>query len=192
MVIVVGFAAVLVLMNPVKQVPLTVTLAYPADVAQQTFDLYQRVSQRPAGKRIFSVLFAFKAPYFATVMPQVREVRENYAELTIRNRWRVHNHIGTLHAIAACNGLEAAMGLLAEATCPAELRWLPRGLTVSYLQKATTDLTCIAETDPEQWANTPGDVEVRVKAVRTDGVVAVEGIIPVYVSAKKKRTASVG
>lgn len=76
------------------------------------------------------------------------------------------------------------MGLVAEATCPADKRWLPRGLQVSYLAKSTTDLLCVAETDPEQWAATPGDVDIRVKAVRTDGVVVVEGVIPVYVTQK--------
>ena len=153
-------------------------------MAQQTFDLYQRIAKLPAGKRIFSLLYSVKAPYFATVRPLVREVRPNYAELSIRNRKRVHNHIGTLHAIAVCNGLEAAMGLVAEATCPADKRWLPRGLQVSYLAKSTTDLLCIAETDPAQWAATPGDVDIKVKAVRTDGVVVVEGVIPVYVTEK--------
>ena len=153
-------------------------------MAQQTFDLYQRIAKLPAGKRIFSLLYSVKAPYFATVRPVVREVRPNYAELSIRNRKRVHNHIGTLHAIAVCNGLEAAMGLVAEATCPADKRWLPRGLQVSYLAKSTTDLLCIAETDPAQWAATPGDVDIKVKAVRTDGVVVVEGVIPVYVTEK--------
>lgn len=156
-------------------------------MAQQTFTLYQRIARLPAGKRIFSLLYSVKAPYFATVRPVVREVRPNYAELSIRNRKRVHNHIGTLHAIAVCNGLEAAMGLLAEATCPADRRWLPRGLQVNYLAKSTTDLLCVAETDPEQWAATPGDVEIRVRAVRTDGVVAVEGVIPVYVTEKPSK-----
>ncbi|MDN5718462.1 MAG: DUF4442 domain-containing protein, partial [Janibacter sp.] len=63
-------------------------------MAQQTFDLYQRIAKLPAGKRIFSLLYSVKAPYFATVRPLVREVRPNYAELSIRNRKRVHNHIG--------------------------------------------------------------------------------------------------
>jgi acyl-coenzyme A thioesterase PaaI-like protein len=157
-------------------------------MAQQTFDLYQRIAKLPAGKRIFSLLYSVKAPYFATVRPVVREVRPNYAELSIRNRKRVHNHIGTLHAIAVCNGLEAAMGLVAEATCPTDKRWLPRGLQVSYLAKSTTDLLCIAETDPAQWAATPGDVDIKVKAVRTDGVVVVEGVIPVYVTDKPTRS----
>nr|WP_221935715.1 hotdog fold domain-containing protein [Janibacter cremeus] len=146
--------------------------------------MYKRISRLPRGKQIFSLLYARKAPYFATVRPKVRQVRENYAELSIANRKAVHNHIGTLHAIAVCNGLEAAMGLLAEATCPADKRWLPRGLRVDYLAKSTTDLLCIAETDAVDWAGTPGDVDIRVKAVRTDGVVVVEGVIPVYVSMK--------
>lgn len=156
-------------------------------MAQQTYSLYQRIARLPAGKRIFSLLYSVKAPYFATVRPVVREVRPNYAELSIRNRKRVHNHIGTLHAIAVCNGLEAAMGLVAEASCPADKRWLPRGLQVSYLAKSTTDLLCVAETDPDQWAATPGDVDIKVQAVRTDGVVVVEGVIPVYVTEKPKK-----
>ena len=157
-------------------------------MAQQTFDLYQRVLKLPAGRRIFSIFYALKAPYFTTVRPLVRDVRPNHAELSIRNRRRVHNHIGTVHAIAVCNGLEAAMGLVAEATCPDDKRWLPRGLQVNYLAKATTHLLCVAETDPAQWAATPGDVDIKVKAVRTDGVVAVEGVIPVYVSLKPTKS----
>ncbi|WP_338748001.1 hotdog fold domain-containing protein [Janibacter alittae] len=153
-------------------------------MAQQTFTLYKRIARLPRGKEIFSLFYSRKAPYFATVRPKVREVRPNYAELSIANRKAVHNHIGTLHAIAVCNGLEAAMGLLAEATCPGGMRWLPRGLRVDYLAKSTTDLLCIAETDASDWARGPGDVDIRVKAVRTDGVVAVEGVIPVYVSMK--------
>jgi hypothetical protein len=98
----------------------------------------------------------------------------------------VQNHLGTLHAIAVCNGLEAAMGLLAEATTPNGRRWIPKGMQVSYLAKSTTDLLCVAETDPADWAQV-GDVPVRVRAVRTDGVVVVEGVITIYVSEKPAR-----
>jgi acyl-coenzyme A thioesterase PaaI-like protein len=146
-----------------------------------TYALYRRAAARPLGKRAFSLLFATKAPYFRTVRPQVRDVRPHHAELTIRKRWAVQNHIGTVHAIAVCNGLEAAMGLLAEATTPPGRRWIPKGMTVSYLAKSTTDLLCVAETDPADWEQA-GDVPVRVKAVRTDGTVVVDGIITIYVS----------
>lgn len=105
--------------------------------------------------------------------------------LTIRKRRAVQNHIGTVHAIAVCNGLEAAMGLLAEATTPPGRRWIPKGMEVAYTAKSTTDLLCTADTDPADWAE-PGDVPVRVRAIREDGTVVVEGVITIYVSDKKK------
>ena len=147
-----------------------------------TYSLYRRMSRRPLGTRAFSVLYAIKAPYFWTVRPQVRTMGPHYAEVVVALRWAVQNHIGTLHAIAAANGLEAAMGLLAEATCPEAKRWIPVGMTVRYTAKATTDLLCVAETDEADWEQ--DDVPVRVKAVRRDGVVAVEGIITIRVSAR--------
>ena len=151
-----------------------------------TYALYQRAAARPLGKRAFSVVFANMAPYFRTVRPQVRDVRPHHAELTIRKRRAVQNHLGTVHAIAVCNGLEAAMGLLAEATTPKDRRWIPKGMQVAYLAKSTTDLLCVAETDPDDWAEV-GDVPVRVSAVRTDGTVVVEGVITIYVSEKPAR-----
>ena len=151
-----------------------------------TFALYRKLSAKPLGKRTFSVLFASKAPYFRTVRPRVRDVRPHHAELTIRKRRAVQNHIGTLHAIAVCNGLEAAMGLLAEATTPKDRRWIPKGMQVSYLAKSTTDLLCTADTEPEDWGDV-GDVPVRVRAVRTDGTVVVEGVITIYVSERPAR-----
>jgi acyl-coenzyme A thioesterase PaaI-like protein len=151
-----------------------------------TYSLYRRAAARPLGKRAFSVLFSLKAPYFRTVRPQVRDVRPHHAELTVRKRWAVQNHLGTVHAIAVCNGLEAAMGLLAEATTPPDRRWIPKGMTVSYLAKSTTDLLCVAETDPADW-EAVGDVPVRVRALRTDGTVVVDGIITIYVSERPAR-----
>jgi acyl-coenzyme A thioesterase PaaI-like protein len=151
-----------------------------------TYALYRSMSAKPLGKLAFSLLFANKAPYFRTVRPRVRDVRPHHAELTIRKRRAVQNHIGTLHAIAVCNGLEAAMGLLAEATTPRDRRWIPKGMQVDYLAKSTTDLLCVAETEPADWAEV-GDVGVRVKAVRTDGTVVVQGVITIYVSEKPAR-----
>ena len=114
-------------------------------------------ARSPGSRRatwLFSRLFTLKAPYFGTVRPQFTALRPNYAELTIRKRRRVHNHIKTVHVIAICNGLEAAMGALAEATVPRDRRWIPKGMDVSYTAKAVSDITCIAETDPERGPET--------------------------------------
>ena len=94
--------------------------------------LYRRVTRLPLGDRIFSFAFARKAPYFATIRPRFTVLEPNHVELVIPKRRAVHNHIGTVHAIALCNGLEAAMGALAEATIPPHKRWIPKGMEVAY------------------------------------------------------------
>ena len=88
----------------------------------KVLSLYRQVTKLPKGRRIFSLFFSLQAPYFGTIRPLFVELRPNYAELTIRKRRRVQNHIGTVHVIAICNGLEAAMGALAESTVPSEKR----------------------------------------------------------------------
>ncbi len=153
-----------------------------------TYALYRRLAAAPAGRRVFSLLFARKAPYFRSVRPLVRDVRPHRAEVVLRKRRAVENHLGTVHAIAVCNGLEAAMGLLAEATTPAGHRWIPTGMEVAYLAKSTTDLLCVAATEPADWqVGTAGTVPVRVSALRTDGTVVVEGVITVYVTERPRR-----
>ena len=77
------------------------------------------------------------------------------------------------------------MGLLAEATTPADRRWIPKGMQVSYLAKSTTDLLRTADTDPQDWAEA-GDAGSR-RAVRTDGTVVVDGVITIYVSERPAR-----
>ena len=149
-------------------------------------DLYNQVNRLPAGKKIFSLFFSQKAPYFGTVSPRFVELRPNYAELRIKKRRRVQNHIGTVHVIAICNGLEAAMGALAEVTIPADRRWIPKGMEVSYTAKATSDITCIAETEPAAWTGDDPDLPVRVRGVREDGTVVVEGVIRLWVTEKPK------
>lgn len=150
-------------------------------------DLWRRTSALPMGDRIFSFVFSQKAPYFATVRPLFTVIEPNRAELVIRKRRGVHNHIGTVHAIALCNGLEAAMGALAESTIPRDRRWIPKGMEVAYIAKADSDITCIAETDPEQWTSGEPDLPVRVWGVRRDGTVVVEGVIRLWLSDKPAR-----
>ncbi|HLR83761.1 MAG TPA: hotdog fold domain-containing protein [Nocardioidaceae bacterium] len=148
-----------------------------------TYDLYQRVTRFPFGDRIFSLAFTMRAPYFRTVRPRVTDLRPHYAAVRLPKRKAVHNHIATIHAIAVCNGLEAAMGMLAEATTPRGWRWLPKGMEVSYVAKATSDLICVAETSQSDWDAAP-EVPVHVYATRDDGTVVVEGTIHLWVTQK--------
>lgn len=150
-------------------------------------DMWQKMSAMPMGKKAFSLAFSQKAPYFATIRPTFQRIEPNYVELTLPKRRAVQNHIGTVHAIALCNGAEAAMGALAEVTIPADKRWIPKGMDVNYIAKADSDITVIAETDPGQWIGDNPDLHVRVKALTKGGVECFNGVIKLWVTPKPPR-----
>ncbi len=148
----------------------------------KVLDMYQRATRVPVlGRGAFSLAFALKAPYFLTIVPTVLELRPNYAKVKVRRWWGVYNHIGTVHVIAVANGLEMAMGALAEASIPPHLRWIPKGMELDYLAMADSTLVAVAETDPADWQRA-GEVPVRVHAERADGTVVVAGTIRLHVS----------
>lgn len=146
--------------------------------------LYQKAARVPKGRKLFSILFSRKAPYFGTVRPLVAELRPDFCKVTFKKRKAVENHIGTVHVIAICNALEAAMGAMAEASIPAHLRWIPKGMEVRYTAKANSNITATAEVAPGAWENGP-NVPVTVKATRDDGTVVVEGAIHLWVTGKE-------
>ena len=153
----------------------------------QLYKLWNTTSAIPVvGQRLFSFAFSRKAPYFGSIHPRVTVLRPNHAEVVVPDRRSNHNHLGTVHAIALCNGLEMAMGALAETTIPAGKRWIPKGMEVAYTAKATSDITCVAETDQAQWDGDDPDLPVRVKGVRADGTVVIEGVIKLWVTPRKE------
>ncbi|PRX49080.1 acyl-coenzyme A thioesterase PaaI-like protein [Prauserella shujinwangii] len=156
--------------------------------ASPTYALWNRVAGLPGGTRLFSAALCLRVPYFRTVLPHVREMRPGRCEVGAPKWWGVHNHIGTFHAIAACNLAELAMGMLAEATIPATHRWLPKGMTVSYVAKAETGLTAVAEL-PElpEFGDEGMDVAVPVTVSDKRGKPVVTGTITIWVTRKPPR-----
>jgi hypothetical protein len=155
----------------------------------KVLDLYERATKVPVvGRGAFSLAFALKAPYFLTIAPTLVELRPNHAEVRVRKWWGVHNHIGTVHVIAVANGLEMAMGALAEATIPPHLRWIPKGMELEYLAMSDSTLLATADTDASDWMQ-PGAIDVRVQATRADGTVVVRGVIRLHISAKQRADA---
>lgn len=154
-------------------------------MSEETYVLryWNRLKGLPGGKFLFSQVISRKAPYFSTIGASVEELRPNYARVSMKKRRAVQNHIGTVHVIAICNLLEMAMGTCAEASVPSHLRWIPKGMSVDYTAKAGTDITGIAEINPEDWK--PGDMNVTVTAVDITGKPVVKGVIKLWISAKQ-------
>jgi len=141
----------------------------------QNLALFQQL-----GPEKFSEAVASVAPYFASIEPQFIELRKGFAEVHIRNQRKVHNHIGTVHAIALCNGAELAAGTCTDASIPEGARWLPVGMSVKYLAKAKTDIRVVTEADAVDWT-VAGNVDVPVAAYDTDGTKVFSAVITMNV-----------
>lgn len=116
-------------------------------MAASVLSMYQRMSRWPAGRWLFSRAVCLRAPYFATISPRFTALEPGRCEVEIRDRRRVHNHIGTVHAIALCNLAELSAGVMTEASLPSTMRWIPKGMTVEYLKKARGTMHATATPD---------------------------------------------
>ncbi len=149
-----------------------------------TYRMWKRLAGRPGGSRMFSAAAMARVPYFASVLPHVVRMEPGFAEVTVPKWFFVHNHLSTVHAIASCNAAEMAMGMLMEATVPTTHRWIPKAMTVQYLQKATTSLRAIARIDPPDFgAITEGtELVVPIGVVDRTGAEVVHAEITTWVT----------
>ena len=135
--------------------------------------IYKALSPYPFGKRIVSILFGLNAPYFLNLRPLITEMKKGHCEVVMHQRWAVQNHIKTVHAIAVCNLIELTMGIVAHVTIPNNLRWIPKGMDVNYLKKATGTLTGVAKVGPDKifsLPSYPGDVTIPVEVRDAHGI----------------------
>lgn len=105
---------------------------------------FSRMARWPLGRWLFARVVCWRAPYFATIAPRFEVLQPDRCVVTIRDRRRVHNHLGTVHAIALCNLAELAGGMMMEAGTPRGMRWIPKGMTVEYLKKAKGTMRAVA------------------------------------------------
>ena len=146
----------------------------------------EKLRKVPFGNRIFSGILARFAPYFTTIKPIVIELRPNYMKASMRKRRAVHNHLKTVHAIAMCNLCEFTGGILMEASIPKHRRWIPVGMTVNYVKKASTDLTAICDLSAVEW-DTCDKVICQVSVRDANDVEVMNAAITMLVSDKPKK-----
>lgn len=146
---------------------------------------YNKISTLPAGKYLFSKLVGFTAPFFGKIKPRVIELRPCYCEVQIKDRWGIRNHIGTINAGALCSLAEMTGGMALDSVVPSSMRWIPSGMTVKYIKKATGLTTGISQFDAQIVKE--GDVIIPVIVSNQDGETVFTADITFYVSAKPKK-----
>ncbi|NND00421.1 MAG: DUF4442 domain-containing protein [Gammaproteobacteria bacterium] len=147
------------------------------------YQRYQKLSGLPAGRYIFDKAIGFAAPFFGKIKPRVIDLRPGYCEVEIKDRWGVRNHLGTVNAGALCSLAELTGGMALDSLVPANMRWIPRGMTVSYLKKATGTLNAISELTGD--AVLEGDISVPIIVRNRENDTVFTANITFYVSKKK-------
>lgn len=165
------------------------TAANRSVATTRILDLYRAANQVPfVGKWLFSRGVCLKAPYFGSIHPVVEDLRPGYSRVRAPLRRAVKNHIGTFHAIACCNIAELAAGIAIDAGLPASHRWIPKGMTVTYLAKARTDLVGAATVEGLDGlaADESREMIVPVDITDANGTVVVHADITMWVSPRQR------
>jgi acyl-coenzyme A thioesterase PaaI-like protein len=147
---------------------------------------YRALESRPWGKRVFATAVSLKAPYFRTIRPRFVSLEPGRGEVTMRDRWSVHHHLGTVHAIASCNLAELVAGTTLDVSLPDTHRWIPKGMTVTYRKKAKGDLRGVATVEDLSAisADETRDVVVDVDVTDPSGESVVRAAITMWISPK--------
>jgi len=118
-------------------------------------DLWRRLSGRPGGKLLFSILVGRFARYSGSIGARVQELEPGRSLLTMRDAPRVRNHLNSIHATAMVTFGELAGGLAMMAGLPDGMRAIVTRLEIAYLKKARGPLTAhgkapIPDSDEQQ------------------------------------------
>ncbi len=132
----------------------------------QLLATWNKMSAVPGGKRAFSKVVGWMAPYTGTLGARVQELQPGFCRVEVRDRRAVRNHLNSIHAIALMNLGEVVTGLAMYSGLPAGGRGIIVNLAMDYKRKArgtlSAEASCVLPADP-------GRHDVRIVADLTDG-----------------------
>lgn len=123
--------------------------------------------------RLLTWAFGKNVPFMRTARLQFLELGEERALLQLRNRRRVRNHIGSVHAAAVALLAETASGTLLTMNLPDDRVPLLKSMQIEYLKRAQGDLLAEAVLEAGARARVraeeKGEIVVPVKVTDQSG-----------------------
>ena len=145
----------------------------PTDRIRIIWDTLHRV---PGGKKLFSWIIGYVAPYSGSIQARVSDLRVGYAQATMRDRPRLRNHLRCLHAIALSNLAEFTGNLALAYSIPGDARFIVTGMNMEYFQKARGNITAICCSEmPED--NAKREVRISIDLKDEKGALVSRGTI---------------
>jgi len=121
--------------------------------------------------KALSTFFGKMVKYTGTTGSIVEELTENRAVITLKNKKRVQNHIGSVHAVASILIAESVTGYLIGMNVPDSSVPVIKTIKADYVKRAKGDMKAVATLTDEQvqQIRTQEKGETVVKVTVTDG-----------------------
>lgn len=121
----------------------------PSESFSSTFrTLWKKLGPLPGGKLIFSRLIGRWVPYTGSISATIDSLEVGRAEILMKDRPQLRNHLHSVHAIALANLAELAGNAAVLYSMPDDARFIVAGIQVSYLKKARGTLRAISKCPP--------------------------------------------
>ncbi|TMW68022.1 hypothetical protein Poli38472_007694 [Pythium oligandrum] len=145
----------------------------------------------PLKHSALSFMFNSQVKMALTCGIHIKEWTHDQAKVELKNRWRVQNHIGGVHACGMALLAESASGMVFGMNVPDTHIPLIKSMTVRYKRVAKGDLKAVASLTPEQikeiTSSERGEVLVDVKVTDSSGEQPIEcDMVWAWVAKKKK------
>jgi acyl-coenzyme A thioesterase PaaI-like protein len=108
-------------------------------------------------------------PYTGTIHPTIEEITPGRAQVTLRDRGVLRNHLNSIHAIALANLGELASGLALIAALPGSTKGIVTRLEIDYLKKARGRLTAVGKAEVPETINEPTTLQAHATIRDIDG-----------------------
>lgn len=102
---------------------------------------WNRARGTKLGRRLFSRAVGRFAPYTGTIGARIEGLEPGRAEVIMRDRKAIRNHLNSIHAVALANLTELSGSLAIIASMHPNTRMIPIRLETEYLKKARGTVT---------------------------------------------------
>jgi len=103
---------------------------------QRLITMWNRYGGSNLGRKFFSYVLGRTAPYSGSIKAEVLSLTPGSAQVALKDRHSVRNHLNSVHAIALANLGELASGLAMISAIPVDTRAIVVNLDIEYLKKA--------------------------------------------------------
>lgn len=148
-------------------------------------ELWDRVHMIPGGRKLFTRAIGLAAPYTGSIGAEVEKLSRGHAEVTLRDRRAVRNHLDCVHAIALCNLAELAGNVALAYSLPDDARFIVAGLDIEYRKKARGTIRAVVDS-PVPETSERREYPVPVRMLDAQGEIVAVCTLRTLVGPKKK------